>query len=131
MTMNQDKSTQTSFKGVVPKCSSREDFYNWKAEARKVPPSKTVGFCEDCTPEFKAKHITTFTCENPLIVFEKNQSAYIDGCLPKDLSEEVKQCVKCGETKLHSAFRKRTAARDGLQTKCRACMDYAYIRKVL
>lgn len=90
--MNQDnppdKWVHTSFKGVVPKCSSREDFMLWKLEARKIPPSKTVGFCEDCTPEFKAKHIKTFTCENPLIVFEPNQSDYIDGCLPKYPEED-------------------------------------------
>ena len=88
-----DKSTKTSFKSVVPRCSGVREFLLWKELARKAPPSKAVGFCEDCLPSFKAKHMKNLTCENPLVVFERNQSKHIDGCLPK-LEEDVLEIIQ-------------------------------------
>ncbi len=41
------------------------------------------------------------------------------------MSEAEKRCVRCGETKPHSAFASNRAMRDGLQVYCRPCVaDY-------
>jgi hypothetical protein len=61
----------------VPKCSSTEQFYAWKAIARIVKPGR-AGFCEDCTPEYAAVMRATGRCEHPEIVFDSHG----DGCVP-------------------------------------------------
>ena len=37
------------------------------------------------------------------------------------LPDETKQCTKCGEVKALSEFHKKSAAKDGLQTRCKQC----------
>ena len=74
--------TRTTFEYTVPKCSELEQFLYWKEIARTHPPHPRIGFCEDCTPEFQAEMKKQGRCENPEIVFYRDEG-HVSGSFPR------------------------------------------------
>ena len=67
----------------VPQCTNKETYESWGKMARTVPPPPKVGFCADCTIDYQIDMKAERRCENPHIVFEKDDDGFISGGLPK------------------------------------------------
>lgn len=76
------RSKRTWFATQIPKCTSREHYQWWKELARKIPPDKNIGFCEDCTSKYKTEMISKGRCENPDIIFVYDEHQNLVGRLP-------------------------------------------------
>jgi len=67
----------------VPRCTDKATYDSWREMARTVPPPPKVGFCADCNLDFQIAQKAAGRCENPHIVFRKDEDGFISGCLPK------------------------------------------------
>lgn len=74
---------RTSFAGDFPRCTDLATYMRWRRAIwdNKVPPEKELGagFCEDCTPEFKAERMAQGRCENPRVRFVVWEG-FVSGC---------------------------------------------------
>ena len=53
-----------------PACfDSHEQWDGWRLQARYVPPNARDGFCEDCTPTYKAKMVKEQRCMHKGVKF--------------------------------------------------------------
>lgn len=67
----------------VPTCSDSGTFKLWVAEARRVGGlNAKTGFCIDCLPDFKRKHMRAGTCNSPQIKFRVDADGFIEGYAP-------------------------------------------------
>lgn len=71
-----------------PACVDRENHRFWKSSARRSGGGGTgstnnrAGFCIDCLPDFKRKHMAAGTCSNPVIRFHVDDDGFAEGYLP-------------------------------------------------
>jgi hypothetical protein len=69
-----------TFAGDWPACTTLADYKEWREFGKRCPPR--YNFCEDCTPEYQARMIREFRCENPRIQFSKDADGFVSGYLP-------------------------------------------------
>ena len=69
------------FATPMPKCAdSEEQVVNWLLTADRVCSAPSCGWCTDCLPEFQARMIDQGRCENPNVVFSRNEGV-IEGVI--------------------------------------------------
>jgi len=76
--------TKVQFIEKVPLCTDKETFIAWKEMARSMPPPPRVGFCADCNLDFQIARKAEKRCENPWIVFERDEDGFECGTLPRE-----------------------------------------------
>lgn len=81
------------FAGKFPACTDAKTYKMWGEAARQLTYTPRVGFCEDCTPEYQAKMKEEGRCENPWIVFRRDEDGFISGAVPliPKFTEEISQ----------------------------------------
>jgi hypothetical protein len=62
-----------SFAGT-PRCTTPEEFKNWRAAALAAKPLKHLGFCEDCSEEYQLEMKLQERCENPAVWFRQGEA---------------------------------------------------------
>ena len=72
----------------VPSCTDEQTFDRWKESARHLPPVPRVGFCEDCTLNYQIAMKAQKRCENPWIVFEKDEDGFERGVIPRETEND-------------------------------------------
>lgn len=70
------------FAGKFPACTDARTYKLWSDAARQLTFTPRVGFCEDCTPEYQAKMKAEGRCENPWVVFRRDEDGFISGMAP-------------------------------------------------
>lgn len=66
-----------------PECTSRKDYDLWCAVAKTHKITVEIaGFCTDCRPEFKRKHMAAGNCSNPNIRFRVDSDGFVEGYVP-------------------------------------------------
>lgn len=53
-----------------PICFTRPQYSEWLSAARKAPPTQSNGYCQDCTPQYKARMMTQGLCAHPGVQFK-------------------------------------------------------------
>jgi len=68
-----------------PDCTDDESFADWlRMRTGKRPDFiPRIGFCEDCTPAFKAAMVAKGLCSNPQVRFAHDKEGAIRGYRPK------------------------------------------------
>lgn len=75
------------FAEKVPLCTDKTTYENWKNAARHLPPSPRTKFCEDCTLEYQTAMKAEKRCENPWIVFAKDDDGFERGVIPRETED--------------------------------------------
>ena len=71
-----------------PKCfPSEQHFRIWQHAARLTGGCFEVGFCTDCTPEYKARMQAQRRCDHPEIQFAPDEHGFIQGTLQSTFTE--------------------------------------------
>lgn len=83
---------KVSFVGDVPMCANSASEYRIWKEAARQSSGIPAGFCTDCTPEYQKKMIAEKRCENPQVVFVRDDDGWISGALVGERSNRELVC---------------------------------------
>lgn len=84
MTMTTRPRQATKFQ----ECTPRHVYDLWKDVARTggIAPG-IAGFCTDCLPDYKRKHMAAGTCNNQNIRFRVDEDGFTEGYVPGKIEE--------------------------------------------
>ena len=79
----------TSFAGPTPRCTDYPTYKLWRIAAASCRPDPKVGFCVDCTPEYQAGMNDDGRCENPWVIFKRDEHGFLCGAIPSIQQQEL------------------------------------------
>lgn len=74
----------------VPRCSTPEQFQEWREAALFCKPPFNIWFCQDCTPRFQRENLKKGTCDHEYIQFY-TKNGEIEGFIPQYQAEKHNQ----------------------------------------